>query len=143
MDILVREFDEPDRNTLRRLYLDSRNAAFSWSEAGAHQAMDFDAHTEGEFILVAVGKGRLLGFASIWQPDSFVHNLFVHPSFMRQGVGRALLARCAHYCAKTPTLKCMKENADAMRFYTSQGWTALREDIGPEGPYFLMQSPHT
>jgi ribosomal protein S18 acetylase RimI-like enzyme len=108
MDILVREFEEADRDALRLLYIASRNAAFTWSAVELHQALDFDAHTEGEKILVAVTGAEILGFASIWEPDSFLHNLFVHPSATRQGVGQALLASCAKYFSNTPTLKCLK-----------------------------------
>lgn len=138
MHTLVRAFEETDRQALRDLYVASRNATFTWAPAGSHQASDFDLHTEGERILVAVRGSTVLGFASIWEPDCFVHNLFVHPTALRQGVGQALLASCTKYCAKTPTLKCLQANVNAMLFYRAQGWEGLREDVGPEGPYVLM-----
>lgn len=139
MNIIVREFEEADRAALRLLYVASRNAAFTWQAIGAHQPGDFDAHTEGEQILVAEeGNGGILGFASIWAPDSFLHNLFVHPSFTRRGVGRALLAACARHFTHPSTLKCLKANTQALDFYRSQGWRVLREETGPDGPYFLM-----
>lgn len=136
--IVVREFEETDRDVLRRLYACSRNAAFTWQAAEAHQLLDFDAHTEGERIVVAVIDGHVLGFASIWEADSFLHNLFVHPSATRQGIGHALLSYCSQYFSKPPTLKCMKANINATRFYETQGWRVLREDVAAEGPYFLM-----
>lgn len=138
MEILVREFIEVDREALRDLYVASRNAAFPWVPAESHRAADFEMHTEGERILVAVADGAILGFASIWEPENFLHNLFVHPSAMRQGVGKALLAACTEYFSGTPTLKCLKANVNAMRFYKSQGWDVLREASGPTGPYLLM-----
>lgn len=138
MDILVREFAEADREALRLLYVASRNATFNWNAFELHQASDFDAHTEGERILVAVADAEILGFASVWEPDSFLHNLFVHPSATRQGVGQALLASCTQYFSNTPTLKCLKANVNATQFYKSQGWESLREEVGPDGPYFLM-----
>lgn len=141
LHISVREFNEADRAGLQLLYLASRKAAFTWSAIESHQAGDFDIHTDGERILVAEGNASLLGFASIWEPDSFLHNLFVHPSFTRQGVGRALLAGCARHFSGPPTLKCMKANTQALQFYASQGWRALREEVGPDGPYFQMTKP--
>lgn len=101
--------------------------------------MDFDEHTQGERVLVAVGEGKILGFASVWEPESFLHNLFVHPAFKRRGVGQALLASCARYFSGTPRLKCLKANLDAIRFYKFQGWRIVREEFGPEGPYLLME----
>lgn len=135
---MVREFEEADREALRRLYVASRNATFSWIPVERHRAEDFDAHTRGEKILVAVAQSEILGFASIWEPDSFLHNLFVHPAAQRQGVGQALLARCAVYFTSGPTLKCLKANNNALQFYKSQGWEILQEELGPDGPYFLM-----
>lgn len=141
MNITVREFEESDRPALRDLYVASRNAAFHWNPASAHQALDFDRDTAGEIILVALAEGGIVGFASIWAADSFLHHLFVHPSAFRRGVGTTLLARCAGYCSKTPTLKCVKENVNAMAFYQSRGWTVLGEGHGAEGPYCLMHLP--
>lgn len=141
MNIHVREFEESDREALRGLYVASRNATFTWNAINSHQASDFDAHTEGERILVAVVDGNILGFASIWEPDSFVHNLFVHPSATRRGVGKALLTSCAKYFSKPPTLKCVKANVNAVRFYKALGWRVVQEEIGPEGPYLLMTHP--
>ena len=138
MEILVREFEEADREALGLLYVASRNATFTWNHAELHQASDFDLHTKDEKVLVAISDHKILGFASIWEPDSFLHNLFVHPSAIRQGIGQKLLSRCTNYFANEPRLKCLVANENAVQFYKSQGWRALREDIGPEGSYILM-----
>lgn len=139
MRIIIREFEESDREALRHLYLESRKKAFTWSPIDHHQLADFDAHTEGERILVAVVEGEVLGFASIWEPESFLHNLFVHPSATRQGIGQALLGSCEKYFNKPSTLKCLVANFNALQFYKTQGWTILREETGTDGPYFLME----
>ncbi|MFT3960439.1 GNAT family N-acetyltransferase [Propionivibrio sp.] len=138
MDIVVREFEEADREALGLLYVASRNATFTWNPSALHQTSDFDLHTKDEKVLVALSDQKILGFASIWAPDSFLHNLFVHPSAIRRGIGQALLNRCATYFTKDPRLKCLTANENAVQFYKSQGWKALHEDIGPEGPYILM-----
>lgn len=139
MHFPIREFEESDRNALRSLYVVSRNRAFPWSPIDHHQLAEFDAHTEGERILVAALEGEVLGFASIWEPESFLHNLFVHPSAVRKGIGQALLESCAKYFNRPPTLKCLVANSNALQFYKAQGWTILREETGADGPYFLME----
>ncbi len=138
MEISIREFVEADREALRALFVASRDAAFAWCPPGAHKREDFDACTEGERILVAVAAGHPVGFASIWEPDSFLHNLFVHPQYQRQGVASALLASCEAYFSCPPTLKCVKANDNARRFYLSRGWRVQSEAEGPDGPYLLM-----
>lgn len=138
MNLIVRTFRESDREPLRRLYQASRNAAFTWAPADARPLTDFDRHTEQELILVALIDQKPVGFASIWEADSFLHNLFVHPQHQRQGVGRALLSHCAQHFSATPTLKCLQVNAGAIRFYSAHGWHVIGEGKSSDGPYFLM-----
>ena len=138
MSVLVRTFRESDREPLRRLYQAARNAAFTWAPVDARPLTDFDKHTEQELILVALIGQEPVGFASIWEADSFLHNLFVHPQHQRQGVGRALLGHCAHHFTATPTLKCLQANAGAIRFYSAYGWHVIDEGESSDGPYFLM-----
>lgn len=140
MSLLVREFEEADREALRRLYQASRDAAFTWAPREAHHLLDFDTHTDRERILVALMEGVVVGFASIWEAGSFLHNLFVHPGHLGQGVGKALLRECANHFKAPPTLKCLKANAHAFSFYVAQGWRAISEGESPEGCYFLMSS---
>lgn len=139
MQVIVRDFVEADREALRKLFVVSRDAAFTWAAVGAHKHEDFDACTAGERILVAEHSCHLIGFASVWQDDSFLHNLFVHPQHQGRGVGTKLLAGCDKYFSSTPTLKCLKANERAKRFYQSQGWRIRSEADGPEGPYVLME----
>jgi len=139
MDIKVREFVEADREPLRQLFLIARCKAFFWAIATELKPEDFDQSTEGEQILVAVNGDTRLGFASIWQADNFLHNLFVHPDYQRQGVGRALLHGCVPYFAGVASLKCVKANSAATAFYQSMGWTVRSEAMAAEGPYLLME----
>lgn len=142
MHLTIREFEEPDRAALRLIYTAARRAAFTWREAACFQPQDFDADTRSECILVALADGVPVGFASIWERDSFLHNLFVHPDFQRKGVGTALLAHCsAYFTAARPTLKCLKANTRAIDFYTRQGWQAVADGDSPDGPYLLFARP--
>lgn len=138
MRIFVREFRESDREALRELFVAARDDAFAWAASLEHKLEDFDAVTQGETILVAVTGDRPIGFASIFEADSFLHNLFVHPQWQRQGVGKTLLASCERYFRAVPTLKCVKVNESARQFYQSQGWRVCSEAEGPDGPYLLM-----
>jgi len=143
VEIEIREFAEADRGSLRALFLASRNAAFAWVPAGTHKDEDFDVATKGERILVAAHQRDIIGFASIWEPDNFLHHLFVHPLFLRCGVGKTLLLSCNKYFCGTPTLKCLKANESARQFYLSQGWSVRHEADGPDGRYLLMAREST
>ncbi len=141
MNIIVREFAQADREPLRRLFVASRDAAFPWAAAGSHRLEDFDASTAGERILVAECEGIPIGFASVWEEDSFLHHLFVHPGYQGMGAGKMLLAGCDRVFSGVPTLKCLTANERARRFYQSQGWRVRSEAEGPDGPYVLMERP--
>lgn len=141
--LAIREFLEADRQALRELFVVSRDAAFTWTSSYEHKLEDFDIDTKGERVLVAEIAGKRIGFASLDEADSFLHNLFVHPQCQGQGVGKALLAACERYFAIAPTLKCVKANEPAWRFYEAQGWTVRSEAEGPDGPYLLMERAST
>lgn len=135
----VRPFEPQDLAALRRLFLQARTATFTWLDATTFQLHDFDLHTLGERVLVALLDGEPVGFASIWEPDSFLHNLFIAPAAQRRGVGAALLAACAAYFTQPPTLKCLKANANALAFYERMGWRVIGEGDAADGPYVLMR----
>lgn len=141
MSLLIRRFIEADRAPLRELFVLSRNAAFTWEDPATHRLLDFDASTDQERILVALIDELHVGFASIWEPDSFLHNLFVHPDYLGRGIGKALLAHCARHFEERPTLKCLKANSHALGFYAAQGWVVLAEQDDPLGAYYLLAGP--
>ncbi len=62
----------------------------------------------------------------------YVHHLAVRPSHRRQGLGKALAARCLDALAAEGIDKChlfvFANNADAMAFWESVGWS-LRVDL--------------
>ncbi len=90
----TRLFAESDRCALREIYLESRMQAFGWMDSSLFRLDDFDRDTEGEIIWVAHQATNPVGFISAWEPENFIHNLFVHPKVAGQGVGSALLNEC-------------------------------------------------
>ncbi len=137
-ELIIREFLEADRDALREIFLAARRDAFVWIPPDTLRRDDFDRVTQGEWIAVALWDFVVVGFAAVWEPDSFLHSLFVHPGFQRRGVGTALLRVCEQRFSSPGTLKCLVENRSAQQFYLARGWTALGEGVGPEGAYVLM-----
>jgi hypothetical protein len=90
MQILIREFEEADREALSRLYVASRNAICTWNPAELHQASDFDSHTRGERVLVAYLIKKFLALPrSGSQTVSCTTCLFIRQLFVK-----ALAKRC-------------------------------------------------
>ncbi|WP_442511475.1 GNAT family N-acetyltransferase [Novipirellula sp. SH528] len=123
----------------KRIY-DSAIQGADWLPKGSRTKPDFVSATEGEDIFVSVNANRdVTGFISVWSADSFIHHLYVDPSFRRMGVGTALLASLDAWLPRPWTLKCVSANDHAMAFYKSLGWVAESTGNGPEGEYHLMR----
>ncbi|WP_232515188.1 GNAT family N-acetyltransferase [Burkholderia ambifaria] len=93
-----------DMPALRELFLRSRREAFVWQPAGAFRLADFDAQTDGERLRVAEDDGgQLAGFVSVWEPDHFIHHLYVHRPHHRRGIGACRPSRWSCRSARWPT----------------------------------------
>lgn len=135
----IRTAGESDYPDLRVIYLESRRKSFHWADADKMSIEDFDKDTEDEYILLAEEDNRILGFASLYLPDNFIHNLFVHPDFSGKGVGGQLLKASIEKMNKPLRLKCVSENHKAMRFYESKGWKKVVEEGKPGEKYWVME----
>lgn len=96
---------------------------------------EFLAVIEGEEVLVARIAEKVVGFVSIWEPENFLHHLFVAPENQRKGIGKALILESVRRYSLPMSLKCIKANVEARRFYESLGWQPGEEGIGTEGLY--------
>lgn len=142
--MLVRPARPADQPALADLYLHSRRAAFSWREPADFRHDDFMRDSAGEVIHLAEGSGgRILGFLSLWEPENFIHLLFVSPDHFRKGIGRALLADLRQRRPGPFRLKCQTANLPATAFYQVLGWTEIERGISGEGEFLLLQSPES
>ena len=138
----VRPASPADHPALAQIFLQVRRTTFTWQDPGSFRLEDFASATEGEAIHVAENPGGVIaGFISVWEPEKFVHHLFVADGHRGRGVGPALLEGLSRRHAGPFRLKCVAENAAALAFYRRQGWTVIGEGEADEGLYFLMESP--
>ncbi|TNY94689.1 GNAT family N-acetyltransferase, partial [Vibrio parahaemolyticus] len=116
---------------------------FTWQDSALFELSDFDRDTEGEDIWVASKSNEILGFISIWEPDNFIHHLFVSPSNLRSGVGLKLLDFAKQRYSNL-SLKCLTQNSNAIGFYRSQGFTIVETvDDGAESYHLLKCQSQT
>ena len=141
---LIRRVEEADVPVLREVFNTAR------AEAGCFASGDatlegFASQVEGEEIHVAEIDGGIAGFVSVWQPDQFVHHLYVMPQFQARGIGQALLRRCEEVYGLPLSLKCATGNEKAQRFYKRHGWTPMGESgVAEDGPWerlWLEETP--
>jgi len=136
--VTTRLFAESDRVDLREIYLRSRLRAFGWIDGSSFRLDDFDKSTEGETIWVALRDAKLVGFVSVWTAENFLHNLFVHPDELGQGIGSLLLRESLNNIGRPAVLKCDLQNTAARDFYLSKEWVIDSQGDGPKGRYLLM-----
>ncbi|MGE7695728.1 N-acetyltransferase family protein [Lysinibacillus sp. NPDC094177] len=133
----IREANKLDYPELRKIYLESRRKNFHWAASEEMTLDDFDNDTIEEHIIVAEEDNRLLGFASLYLPDNFIHNLFINPNYFGKGIGGQLLNASIEKMNKPLRLKCVSENHKALKFYEKNGWKKVIEE-GEKEKYWVM-----
>lgn len=128
---IIRRATPADRPALAEIFLKARRAAFDWQDPASFALDDFDAQTEGEIILLAENTDGLpLGFVSVWEPDGFIHHLFVDPAHQGEGIGSLLLDDLHAWLLLPYRLKCLARNTRALAFYAKRGWRQVEDEGG-------------
>jgi ribosomal protein S18 acetylase RimI-like enzyme len=138
-EILIRGVLPEDLPALRRIFLESRRATFTWINQSKLALEDFDKASAGETVLVALSGGRPVGLVSWWPPENFVHSLFIAPGHERRGIGGRLLREALSRMGRPARLKVDVPNEQAIAFYAAQGWKIVDRGSGEFGDYFVMQ----
>ncbi len=139
MSIAIRSAQVEDYPSLAKIYFACRRDDFPWADPVGDTLADFTAQIRGEAVYVAEVQGELAGFVSVWEPDSFVHHLYVAAAHRKRGIGSALLAALESSLPRPYRLKCAEANTTALAFYAKQGWREVGPGHGEEGPYLLLE----
>ena len=120
IDIEILEANINDLDDLRKLYLKVRTGSFFWLDKSTLALEDFDHDTEGELIFVAKHLGLIVGFISVWTAENFIHNLFISKEYQRNGIASLLIKKVKDEIGLPLSLKCVKQNENALNFYQHQ-----------------------
>jgi len=124
---------------LRKLYLIVRQKTFTWARSNSFSENDFDEDTKGEKVLVATEKNTTIGFISIWEPENFIHHLYILPNYQNMGIGKKLINTAILELDIPLRLKCLEQNIRALEFYIKNGWVVKDEGIDSLGKYLLLE----
>ncbi|MDP1630754.1 MAG: GNAT family N-acetyltransferase [Caulobacter sp.] len=119
--------------TCAALYETVGREVFTWWPVAEIQASAMMAAFEEEAVHVALLDGEIVGFASLYRPDSFLHSLYLAASARGRGVGSALLDHVAKQAVGPLSLKVQKLNTPAIAFYQRRGFRTV-DDGGAEEP---------
>lgn len=123
---------------MSEIFYNIRKDEFNWCNNENILIDDFYNVTKGEVIFFAMINNKVIGFASVWEEDKFIHNLFVHKEYRNLGVGKALIERVDNYFERPITLKCVANNNKALEFYKYSGWKIKEQGNSEDGIYYLM-----
>ncbi|MCG3147997.1 MAG: hypothetical protein PCFJNLEI_01439 [Verrucomicrobiae bacterium] len=132
---MIRKAQPADYPQLAQIFLDARRQVFPWQ---IPVLSDFEQQTAGEIIYVAVEK-KPVGFISIWEPDRFIHHLYVAPQHQRCGIGKQLLDSLRQWLPLPYQLKCVAKNELARAFYTKHGWREISRGTSADGEYIILE----
>lgn len=138
--IEIRDYTIADLDHCRDILYEVQTIDFKWMDQTNVRLDDFDHITDGEKVFVACINDTVVAFMSVWESDYFLHSLYINQKYRSHGIGKALICFLLDYYKHPFTLKCVKENTKALSFYLSLGWVIYREEIGVDGPYYLIGS---
>lgn len=118
----VRRLRPEELTEAAALYERVATAALHWMLPGTHAAARFIEQVRDELVFVAVARGRLVGLAALYEPESFLHSLYVDRGWEGVGVGSALLAAAEEAAPGPLSLKVEERNRRARTFYTRRGF---------------------
>jgi RimJ/RimL family protein N-acetyltransferase len=133
--LTTRRFERADRDACARIFECVQREVFAGDDPALYRARRFERDTEGEEIWVAEIGGQIVGLATLWRRQPFVHYLLIDRAARGRGVGRALLESMLAGVHGPVDLKCRTNNLAARRFYERLGWTEVERVEDAAAPY--------
>jgi GNAT superfamily N-acetyltransferase len=119
---VVRRVRPDELGEAAALYERVATSTLHWMPAGTHTAAGFLSQAGDETVFVAMARGRVVGLAALYEPESFLHSLYVDAAWQGRGIGTALLAVAAEAASGPLSLKVEERNGRARTFYERLGF---------------------
>jgi GNAT superfamily N-acetyltransferase len=86
---------------------------------------------KGWSLFVADDAGTIAAMLALHLPGRDLDQLFVAPEYQGQQVGRQLLAFTREQMPDEISLRCVRENEKAWRWYEREGFVFEKEEVNP------------
>ncbi len=134
-------FEERYLQEMGELYIEVAGHVFSSDEGDEADLDDVEEATEGEVIYLARSEDRIVGFIAYYQPDHFLHSLYIHFDYQGKGVGRQLVDHIVKEHGPGHTLKVEKQNEGAIGFYSRLGYVDATASEHRHENWLLLKAP--
>jgi ribosomal protein S18 acetylase RimI-like enzyme len=85
----------------------------------------------GWSLFVADERGQLAAMLALHLPHIYLDQLFVAPEYQGRNLGRRLLAFTRQHLPDEISLRCVRENEKAWRWYEREGFVYEQEAVEP------------
>lgn len=127
-----------DLHDAAALYSRVAKATLHWLPPGGFEPEVFLEQARFETIWLAWEHGRIVGVAALYEPDSFLHSLYIDAHAQGRGIGLALLNTVAAAAAGPLSLKVETQNVHARRFYAREGFMELARGVSDGSEWILL-----
>jgi GNAT superfamily N-acetyltransferase len=86
---------------------------------------------KGWSLFVADDDGQLAAMLAVHLPLRYLDQLFVAPEYQGHGLGRTLLAFTRRHLPEEISLRCVRENDKAWRWYEREGFAFEKQQVEP------------
>jgi len=120
------------------LYHRVATATLHWMPPNSFTPAVFMEQARHETVWLAWEEGRIVGLAALYEPDSFLHSLYVDAGRQGRGIGLALLNTVAAAAAGPLSLKVEVQNLRARRFYAREGFSERETGVSDGSQWILL-----
>ncbi len=121
--LIVRRARPDELAACAEIYVRVLRDTFTWLPPERHRAADFLAAARYEDVYVALEGDRIVGLASVYPQQSFLHSLYV--TERGRGIGKAMLDHISAAVTGPLQLKCQAANVRAQAFYAREGFRCV------------------
>jgi len=132
---IIRPARADEYNEIARVWMDS------WASTGLEAASNFLLAKlraripleveKGWSLFVADNDGQLAAMLALHLANLYLDQLFVASEYQGQNLGRRLLAFTRQYLPDEISLRCVRENEKAWRWYEREGFVFEKEEAEP------------
>ncbi|MCK1367112.1 GNAT family N-acetyltransferase [Bradyrhizobium sp. 62] len=139
--LLIRSARADEYDEIGRVWMES------WVSTGLGEASEFLLANlrarirreidDGWSLFVADDNGTIAAMLALHLPKLYLDMLFVAPAYQGQSLGRKLLGFTRTQMPDEMSLRCVRENEKAWRWYEREGFVFEKEEVEPSNGFMM------